>query len=547
MSDLPVFGAGIWHFATYKDRYATDGYGPPVGLIEQIDKAGAVGDLAVVDLNWPFVDFDGTLDDVKAALEPQPAPLHRDHAGDLHPRLRQRVAHQPGSGRPGAGVATDERRDRGGQELGCDYVKLWFGQDGWDYPFQVNYHDVWNLAVDGLRELVGAHPEINFVIEYKPREPRNKIIFPNAARTLLAIQQVGLDNLGMLLDFGHSLYGLETPADAAQLCIDHGRLFAIDVNDNFRGWDDDMVVGSVHLVETFEFFHTLRRNNWQGVWQLDQFPFREDSVVAAQQAIRFLKALHGALDSLDEEALAAAQAVARRARRATPDPEGVADLDGRMGRLMTALSTEHTTMPVFGRLEPTATRAELIDHIAEAARQIRIQDAKLVHYAGAGHIGGDFSAIDILATLYGAVLNVTPETVEDPERDRFILSKGHVAGALYTTLAAFGFLAGRRARHLPQTPVGPQRPPEPQQGPRRGSQHRAARPRPADRGRTRAVGQARRVAAAHLCAHRGRRTAGGQQLGGDDGGLAVPAGPTDGDRGSQPAAAGRHHPGDQRS
>ena len=103
---------------------------------------------------------------------------------------------------------------------------------------------------------------------------------------------------------------------------------------------------------------------------------------------------------------------------------------------MTALSTEHTTMPVLGRLEATATRAELIDHIAEAARQIRIQDAKLVHYAGAGHIGGDFSAIDILATLYGAVLNVTPATVEDPDRDRFILSKGHVAGALYTTLAA---------------------------------------------------------------------------------------------------------------
>lgn len=87
-----------------------------------------------------------------------------------------------------------------------------------------------------------------------------------------------------------------------------GKLFAIDVNDNFRGWDDDMVVGSVHLVETFEFFHTLRRNNWDGVWQLDQFPFREDSVQAAKQAITFLKAIHRALDALDEEALAAAQA-----------------------------------------------------------------------------------------------------------------------------------------------------------------------------------------------------------------------------------------------
>ena len=71
-------------------------------------------------------------------------------------------------------------------------------------------------------------------------------------------------------------------------------------------------------------------------------------------------------------------------------------------------------MPVLGRLPSTRSRAEQVAHIAEAARQIRIQDLKLVHYAGAGHIGGDFSAIDILATLYGAVLDITPETVDDP-------------------------------------------------------------------------------------------------------------------------------------
>ena len=107
---------------------------------------------------------------------------------------------------------------------------------------------------------------------------------------------------------------------------------------------------------------------------------------------------------------------------------------------MSALATEHVTMPVFGRLDPHAGRADQVAHIAEAARQIRIQDLKLVHYANAGHIGGDLSAADILATLYGAVLNVTPSTVDDPDRDRFFLSKGHVAGILYTTLAAFGFL-----------------------------------------------------------------------------------------------------------
>lgn len=107
---------------------------------------------------------------------------------------------------------------------------------------------------------------------------------------------------------------------------------------------------------------------------------------------------------------------------------------------MAPLLEEHATMPVLGRLGQGATREQQVAHLAEVARQIRIQDLKLVHHAGAGHIGGDFSAIDIMTVLYGAVLNLTPETVADPERDRFILSKGHVAGSLYTTLAAFGFL-----------------------------------------------------------------------------------------------------------
>ena len=97
-------------------------------------------------------------------------------------------------------------------------------------------------------------------------------------------------------------------------------------------------------------------------------------------------------------------------------------------------------LKVFGQLPRHSGRSQQLEHIAEAARQIRIQDLRMVHHAGAGHVGGDFSAIDILATLYGAVLDISPATVDDPERDRFILSKGHVAGALYTTLAAFGFL-----------------------------------------------------------------------------------------------------------
>ena len=76
------------------------------------------------------------------------------------------------------------------------------------------------------------------------------MLFSSAARTLLAIEDMGLDNVGVLIDFGHSMYGGESPAEALELCLSRRRLIDIDLNDNFRSWDDDMTVGSVHPVET---------------------------------------------------------------------------------------------------------------------------------------------------------------------------------------------------------------------------------------------------------------------------------------------------------
>ncbi|MFQ5808258.1 MAG: transketolase [Armatimonadota bacterium] len=63
----------------------------------------------------------------------------------------------------------------------------------------------------------------------------------------------------------------------------------------------------------------------------------------------------------------------------------------------------------------------------------------LIKAAGAGHTGGDLSCIDILNVLYNRVLNVSPETFDSPERDRYIQSKGHCAEALYVVLADRGF------------------------------------------------------------------------------------------------------------
>jgi transketolase len=74
------------------------------------------------------------------------------------------------------------------------------------------------------------------------------------------------------------------------------------------------------------------------------------------------------------------------------------------------------------------------------AHQIRRRDLQAVFEAGAGHIGGEMSAIDILTALYFRVLRIWPDQPKHPERDRFVLSKGHVALALYVTLAKRGFI-----------------------------------------------------------------------------------------------------------
>ncbi|MGW5241520.1 transketolase [Monashia sp. NPDC004114] len=100
----------------------------------------------------------------------------------------------------------------------------------------------------------------------------------------------------------------------------------------------------------------------------------------------------------------------------------------------------HDTLTVLGRVPAGATREQRVAHLAEAARLVRRRDIEMVRAAGLGHIGGEFSVIDILVTLYLDAMNTSPGQQSDPERDRFILSKGHAAAALYTTLAIAGFL-----------------------------------------------------------------------------------------------------------
>ncbi len=87
-----------------------------------------------------------------------------------------------------------------------------------------------------------------------------------------------------------------------------------------------------------------------------------------------------------------------------------------------------------------AVTEDKIKALKEQARRMRIDILKMLHGCGSGHTGGSLSAADIMTALYFYKMKYDPKKPDWKGRDYFILSKGHAAPVLYTTLAHAGFL-----------------------------------------------------------------------------------------------------------
>ncbi|MFN8590204.1 MAG: transketolase [Thermomicrobiales bacterium] len=97
-----------------------------------------------------------------------------------------------------------------------------------------------------------------------------------------------------------------------------------------------------------------------------------------------------------------------------------------------------TAVTTAGPSAPPAARRSLAD-LRRASIEARTLVLQAIHHAGAGHIGGPLSATDLLVALYFDQMRIDPSRPDWPDRDRFILSKGHSSIALYTVLAMRGY------------------------------------------------------------------------------------------------------------
>ena len=107
--------------------------------------------------------------------------------------------------------------------------------------FQADYIRERQLFQNALSELCDYRKDITLTLEYKIKKPRTHSYISTIGSTLLMINTIGKDNLGVALDYGHAALGYESPAEAVAMCSMYGnRLKHIHINDNYRLWDDDM-------------------------------------------------------------------------------------------------------------------------------------------------------------------------------------------------------------------------------------------------------------------------------------------------------------------
>jgi xylose isomerase len=148
--------------------------------------------------------------------------------------------------------------------------------DGYEFSFNCDYAQMWKFLVETFGE-AGSHlPEIPLFVEYKPSETRGRCFLDTAAKTLCLLNDIGLESMGVTIDYGHSKYGQENPAEVVSQ-VAHSRFpYYVHINDNNGKWDWDYMVASDNLLQYIEFLYYLQENRYRDFLTSDTSPTRWD-------------------------------------------------------------------------------------------------------------------------------------------------------------------------------------------------------------------------------------------------------------------------------
>ena len=274
----------------FVERYVPKGYYETLDPKQKLDIFSKIDGLEGLNMSYPRCQSMGTPEDLKKMYDDfglKIADLGVDLWSDAEWKLGS-ISARDRKIREKAIKVTKDAMDLS-LELGAYSVLLWPAHDGFDYPFETNYHQDWDYIFESLEEIGNWRSNVKVALEYKQKDPRAKAYIDNIGKTLFIIQSLESKNIGAALDLGHCFLAQERAAESLVLLSRVDRLFQIHLNDNYRDSDPDLLFGSINFWDTLELFYWLGTINYEGWINIDICSPRVDPIKMLRLAVKFVK------------------------------------------------------------------------------------------------------------------------------------------------------------------------------------------------------------------------------------------------------------------
>jgi len=309
---------GIWALGPMITRFVPGGYQPQLAGLSTAEKVHraveGLGDLMDdYEFHYPNELSHDNLDEVRAALDGH--GIYTVCSGlHLDPRFGK-----------GGLTSLDDKVRAEAIRLNAEAAALagevggkmiaWPGGEGYNYPFQAPYAEIWARLIDGMGQTAQACADAGTILllEHKNSEPAMKILMRNIGMTLHVIDRLrmlGITNVKVNMDWQHLIMNGEGLAEYAALLASEGVLGHQHANSGWGTFDDDNMVGATAFMETLELALELRRVGYGDNGErlgYDLYPYTEDAVGAVKRSVLQWKFIDGVAARIDETALHAAQ------------------------------------------------------------------------------------------------------------------------------------------------------------------------------------------------------------------------------------------------
>lgn len=302
MRDIKV-SCGIWFLGATSDRFVRAGYRPDKTIRERFELAASIEGVQGLEMHYPTEVTDDTYKDLKQLAVDLGMEIVQfcPHLW-VDPKYKFGQFTNPDPAIRQSALDLAKRTTDIAQHMQAHIMVYWPAQDGYDYPFQINHRCALDWLVENLAAWCDHNPEQKIVVEYKAWEPRSRILLPTIGHVMTIVNEINRPNFGVNIDVGHAFMMKENLAESFSLACRYGKLFHTHWNDNWKLFDDDVIVGTVNLWETLEALFWLDEWGYDGWFGLDLFPYREDPADAVRESIRNLQFGYELLDRVPREA-----------------------------------------------------------------------------------------------------------------------------------------------------------------------------------------------------------------------------------------------------